>query len=127
MTEHDIDRLVQDTSIIRNRAKIQATVDNARATMVASPSLAALVKSHEIIRKRAPLTLAGLPTSTPQAAALAKQLKSKGYRFVGPTSVYAFLQNVGAINDHIHACYRATDYLPKSPEPLNIAIRYGIA
>jgi DNA-3-methyladenine glycosylase I len=114
MTEHDIDRLVQDTSIIRNRAKIQATVDNARAMLVASPSLAALVMSHEITRKRAPRTLADLTTSTPQAAAFAKQLKSQGYRFVGPTSVYAFMQNVGAVNDHIHGCFRATDYLPKS-------------
>ena len=110
MTEHDIDRLVQDTSIIRNRAKIQATVDNARAMRSASPSLAALVKSYESTRKRAPRTLADLPASTPEADALAKQLKSQGYRFVGPTSVYAFMQNVGVVNDHIHGCFRATDY-----------------
>jgi len=114
MTENDVDRLVQDASIIRNRAKIQATVTNARVTMSASPSLAALVKSYEINRRRAPRTLADLPTSTPQAAAFAKRLKSQGFRFVGPTSVYAFMQNVGAVNDHIHGCYRATDYLTKS-------------
>jgi DNA-3-methyladenine glycosylase I len=107
MTARDVDRLVQDASIIRNRSKIQATVDNARAMMSASPSLAALAKSYEITRKRAPRYL---PTSTPQAEAFAKQLKSQGYRFVGPTSVYAFMQNVGVINDHIHGCFRATDY-----------------
>src|SRR5207245_7187962 len=110
MTERDVDRLVQDASIVRNRGKIQATVDNARAMTSASPSLAALAKSYEITRKRAPRSLADLPTSTPQAEEFAKQLKSKGFRFVGPTSVYAFMQNVGVINDHVHGCFRATDY-----------------
>jgi DNA-3-methyladenine glycosylase I len=110
MTERDVDRLVQDASIIRNRAKIQATVDNARAMMAASPSLAALAKSYQVSRKRAPRSIADLPTSTPQAEALAKELKSQGYRFVGPTSVYAFMQNVGVVNDHIHGCFRAIDH-----------------
>ena len=109
MTERDVDRLVQDPSIIRNRAKIQATVDNARAMMSASPSLAALARSYETTRKRAPRSIAGLPTSTPQAEAFARQLKSQGYRFVGPTSVYAFMQNVGVVNDHVHGCFRAID------------------
>jgi len=110
MSEGDVDRLVRDASIIRNRGKIQATVDNARAMMTASPSLATLAKSYEIIRTRAPRSLADLPKSTPQAEAFAKQLKSQGYRFVGPTSVYAFMQNVGVVNDHVHGCFRATDY-----------------
>jgi DNA-3-methyladenine glycosylase I len=112
MTERDVDRLVQDPSIIRNRAKIQATVDNARAMRSASPSLAALARSYESTHERAPRSVADLPTSTPQADALAKQLKSQGYRFVGPTSVYAFMQNVGVVNDHLHGCFRATDYTP---------------
>jgi DNA-3-methyladenine glycosylase I len=110
MTQRDVDRLVQDASIIRNHAKIQATVDNSRAIISASPSLAELAKSYEVARKRAPRSLADLPTSTPHAAAFAKQLKSQGYRFVGPTSIYAFMQNVGVVNDHIHGCFRATDY-----------------
>src|SRR5579863_9772410 len=110
MTERDVDRLVQDASIIRNRGKIQATVDNARAMMSASPSLAALAKSYQVTRKRAPRSVADLPKSTPQAEAFAKQLKAQGYRFVGPTSVYAFMQNVGVVNDHVHGCFRATDY-----------------
>jgi DNA-3-methyladenine glycosylase I len=109
MTPRDVDRLVQDASIIRNRAKIQATVDNARAMTSASPSLAELAKSYEFTRKRAPRSLADLPTSTPEAGAFAKQLKSQGYRFVGPTSVYAFMQNVGVVNDHLHGCFRAAD------------------
>lgn len=73
------------------------------------PSLVALAKSYEIARKRAPRHLADLPASTPQAEAFAKQLKSQGYRFVGPTSVYAFMQNVGVVNDHVHGCFRASD------------------
>ena len=78
MTERDVDRLVQDPSIIRNRAKIQATIDNARAMRSASPSLAALARSYESTRKRAPRSVADLPTSTPQADAFAKQLKAQG-------------------------------------------------
>ena len=109
MTERDVDRLVQDASIIRNRAKIQATVDNARAMISASPTLATLAKSYELNRKRAPRSIAALPKSTPQAEEFAKQLKSQGYRFVGPTSVYAFMQNVGVVNDHVHGCFRAID------------------
>ena len=107
LTDRDVDRLVEDASIIRNRGKIQATVDNARAMMSASPSLPELVKSYESNGGRAPRSIADLPTSTPEAEAFAKQLKSQGYRFVGPTSVYAFMQNVGAVNDHVHGCFRA--------------------
>jgi DNA-3-methyladenine glycosylase I len=73
----------------------------------ASPSLAELAKSYEFTRKRAPRSLADLPTSTPEAEAFAKQLKAQGYRFVAPTSVYAFMQNVGVVNDHLHGCFRA--------------------
>jgi DNA-3-methyladenine glycosylase I len=109
MTERDVDRLVQDASIIRNRGKIQATVENARAMTSASPSLAELAKSNEFTRTSAPRSLADLPTSTPEAAAFAKQLKLQGYRFVGPTSVYAFMQNIGVVNDHLHGCFRAAD------------------
>ena len=74
----------------------------------------ALAKSFEIITKRAPRSVAELPKSTPQAEAFAKQLKSQGYRFVGPTSVYAFMQNVGVVNDHVHGCFRAADYPAKA-------------
>jgi DNA-3-methyladenine glycosylase I len=110
MTERDVDRLAEDASIIRNRGKIQATVDNARAIMSESPKLAELARSYEVTRKRAPRSVADLPKTTPKAEAFAKELKSQGYRFVGPTSVYAFMQNVGVVNDHLHGCFRATDY-----------------
>ena len=67
-------------------------------------------RSYEITRKRTARSLADIPTSTPEAEAFTKELKSQGYRFVGPTSVYAFMQNVGVVNDHVHGCFRATDY-----------------
>src|SRR6478609_9781334 len=73
MTERDVDRLVQDDSIIRNRAKIQATADNARAMLSTSPSLADLASSYEMTTKRAPRSRADIPTSTRQAEAFAKQ------------------------------------------------------
>jgi DNA-3-methyladenine glycosylase I len=114
MTERDVDRLTNDASIIRNRGKIQATVDNARAMRAASPDLAALAKSYAVTRKRAPRSIADLPKSTPEAEEFAQRLKSQGYRFVGPTSVYAFMQNVGVVNDHVHGCFRASDYRASS-------------
>src|SRR5690349_12512946 len=107
MTSRDVDRLVQNPSIIRNRAKIQATIDNARAMKSASPSLVKLAKAYESARSHAPRSLGDIPVSTPQSTAFAKQLKAQGYRFVGPTSVYAFMQNVGVVNDHIRGCYLA--------------------
>ena len=109
MTDRDVDLLLQDRSIIRNRGKIQATVANARAMRSASPSLSALAKSYESTRRQAPRSGAAIPKSTPQAEDFAQRLKSLGYRFVGPTSVYAFMQNVGVVNDHIHGCFRAVD------------------
>jgi DNA-3-methyladenine glycosylase I len=107
MTEQDVNRLMQDASIIRNQRKIQATIDNAGAMMASSPKLADIARSYETTSDRAPRSIAVLPTSTPQSEAFAKRLKSQGYRFVGPTSVYAFMQNIGLINDHIHGCFRA--------------------
>jgi DNA-3-methyladenine glycosylase I len=108
---------VEDPSIIRNRSKIEATVENARAMSSASPSLAALARSYESTRKRAPRSIGDLPASTTQSEAFSNQLKSQGYRFVGPTSVYAFMQNVGVVNDHIHGCFRAIDYIQPATKP----------
>jgi DNA-3-methyladenine glycosylase I len=109
MTERDIDRLTENASIIRNRGKIKATVDNARAMMSASPDLVALAKSYEITRKRAPRSIADLPKSTPEAEAFAKQLKSQGYRFVGractrscKTSAWSTTTSMGAFAPSVH-------------------------
>ncbi len=110
MTDRDVNQLLQNPAIIRNRAKIEATVANAKAMRSTSPSLAALVAAHSVTRSQSPRSITELPKTTPEATALAAQLKSKGYRFVGPTSVYAFMQNVGAVNDHLRGCFRAVDY-----------------
>ena len=106
MTEADVERLVHDASIIRNRAKIQATVENARAMVAASPTLATVARSYATERRRAP-TAAEIPTSSPVSQELAARLKAQGYRFLGPTSAYAFMQNVGMVNDHVRGCFCA--------------------
>jgi DNA-3-methyladenine glycosylase I len=72
-----------------------------------SPTLPELARTYEMTSDQAPRSIAEIPTSTPQAQAFAKRLKSQGYRYVGPTSVYAFMQNIGLTNDHIHGCFRA--------------------
>jgi DNA-3-methyladenine glycosylase I len=77
---------------------------------IASPGLPELAKAYEIPRDRSPRSLAEIPKTTPQAEAFAGHLKSQGYNFVGPTSVYAFKQNVGLVNDHLHGCFLAVDY-----------------
>jgi DNA-3-methyladenine glycosylase I len=110
MRDRDVDRLMRDASIIRNRGKIQATIDNARTIRSASPSLATLARSYALDRVRSPRSADDVPTTTPEADALTKELRSQGYRFIGPTSVYAFMQNVGVVNDHVHGCFRASDY-----------------
>jgi DNA-3-methyladenine glycosylase I len=110
MTGGDVDRLVQDPTVIRSRGKIQATIDNARIVLAASPSLPELVERYRSRRRSAPRTAAAVPTVTAKAEAFAKQLKAQGYRYVGPTSMYAFMQNVGMVNDHLHGCFRAADH-----------------
>jgi DNA-3-methyladenine glycosylase I len=107
MTDEDVDRLVRDQAIIRNRAKIRATLDNAHAMLSASPSLPELARSYGDIRSKTPRSIADIPSSTAEAQDLARQLKAQGYRFVGPTSVYAFMQNTGMVNDHVQGCFRA--------------------
>ena len=107
MTDEDVDRLVRDQAIIRNRAKIRATLDNAHAMQSAAPSLTELARSYGHIRSETPRSIADIPSSTAEAQDLARQLKAQGYRFVGPTSVYAFMQNTGMVNDHVQGCFRA--------------------
>jgi DNA-3-methyladenine glycosylase I len=103
----DVERLMGDAGIVRNRAKIQATIANARATVDlrdgATP-LHELVWSHRPEPRRAAKRLGDLPAQTPEAVELAKALKRAGFRFVGPTTVYAAMQACGLVNDHIATC-----------------------
>ncbi len=104
----DVERLLGDASIIRNRAKIQATLANARATVALRATgvpLQALIRSYAPEPgRRAPAALADLPATTPQSAALARELKSRGLRFVGPTTSYALMQACGLVSDHLAGC-----------------------
>jgi DNA-3-methyladenine glycosylase I len=104
----DVERLLADASIIRNRAKIEATLANARATVALRETgvpLEKLVRSHApAARGRAPATWADVPPTTPESKALARELKSRGFRFVGPTTLYALMQACGLVDDHLAGC-----------------------
>lgn len=109
--EKDVERLLGDASIVRHRGKIEATVNNARRALElveAEGSLAAFVWQFEpdLASRPKRLTRAALMemAQTPESSALAKELKRRGWRFVGPTTVYAFMQAMGLVNDHLHGC-----------------------
>ena len=103
----DVTRLLGDPGIVRHRGKIEATIANARATLAvqeAQGSLASLLWSYEPRRRAAPRAMGDIPASTPESAALAKELKTYGFRFVGPTTAYAAMQAMGVVNDHLVGC-----------------------
>jgi len=106
--DEDVERLLLDAGIVRNRAKIEATLANAKAAAElqrSGPSLAALVWGHRPRgRPRAPHSMGELPATTPESTALAKELKRRGFRFVGPTTAYAAMQACGIVNDHLAGC-----------------------
>ena len=108
-TERDVERLLNDAGIVRHRGKIEAAIANARAAAAMhaeEESLARLVWSHAPARRRrAPRELADLPASTPESTALSKDLKKRGFRFVGPTTAYALMQACGLVNDHLAGCW----------------------
>jgi DNA-3-methyladenine glycosylase I len=103
----DVERLMGDAGIVRNRAKIEATIANARATVDlrdGGTPLSELIWAHRPEPRPAPNRLADMPAQVPEAAALAKALKRAGFRFVGPTTVYAAMQACGLVNDHVATC-----------------------
>ena len=103
----DVERLMADAGIVRNRAKIDAAIANARAAqdlVAGGESLAALAWAHRPDAERAPARLEDVPATTPESKALAKELKRRGFRFVGPTTAYALMQAVGIVNDHMEGC-----------------------
>jgi DNA-3-methyladenine glycosylase I len=103
----DVERLLGDAGIVRNRAKIEATIANARATVDlrdGGTPLDELVWAHRPEPRPAPASFADIPAQLPEAVALAKALKRAGFRFVGPTTIYAGMQACGLVNDHIATC-----------------------
>ncbi|WP_308356605.1 DNA-3-methyladenine glycosylase I [Streptomyces sp. ODS05-4] len=106
-TGADRERLLADTGIIRNRAKIDACLDNARRLADWQPGeLDALIWSYapDPAARPAPRTLADVPAVTPESTALSKELKRRGVRFVGPTTAYALMQACGLVDDHLADC-----------------------
>jgi len=110
-TDADVQRLVQDAAIVRHRGKIESTINNARRALELIDewgSLAAYAWRYEPQPARRPrrITLAALTalTTSPESVAMAKDLKRRGWSFVGPTTVYAFMQSMGLVNDHLEGC-----------------------
>jgi DNA-3-methyladenine glycosylase I len=106
--DEDVERLLADAGIVRNRRKIEATIANAWATAAmhaAGETLAELTWAHRPPERPAPRSFAEVAPTSPESVALARELKRRGFRFVGPTTVYAMMQAVGVVNDHLAACW----------------------
>jgi DNA-3-methyladenine glycosylase I len=107
-TEEDQARLMADAGIVRNRAKISAAVRNARAAQDLPDGLSALLWSFAPTGPRPrPATLSEVPATSPESVAMAKELKRRGFVFVGPTTAYALMQATGMVDDHVADCFRA--------------------
>jgi DNA-3-methyladenine glycosylase I len=109
--ERDVERLLADTGIVRNRAKIESAVNNARRVLALREDVGSLdaylwgfVGGEPIVGRWQ--RLAEIPAETAESRALSKDLKRRGFRFVGPTVCYAFMQAVGLVNDHVVECFR---------------------
>ncbi len=102
--EADVERLLQDAGIVRNRLKIEATISNARTLVELDESFSDLLWSFAPPPKQAPTSYAEVPATTPASVAMAKALKRKGFRFFGPTTAYALMQATGMVNDHLEDC-----------------------
>jgi DNA-3-methyladenine glycosylase I len=106
-----VERLLQDPSIVRNRLKVESTVSNARATLAVREELGSLdtylwgfVGGQPIVNRWR--RMSDIPAETDASRAISKDLKRRGFRFVGPTICYAFMQATGMVNDHVASCFR---------------------
>lgn len=106
-TDADVRRLMADQGIVRNRAKIEATIANARAAAeLGTPAdLAALLWSFAPSPRPRPADPSQIPSATDESKAMARDLKRRGFRFVGPTTAYALMQATGMVDDHIRGCW----------------------
>jgi DNA-3-methyladenine glycosylase I len=108
----DVQRLLADAGIVRHRGKIEAAIANARATVALRDTgepLHELVWAHAPVEHVGPATPSDFQASTPESVALAKRLQRAGFRFVGPTTVYAAMQACGVVNDHLANCWVRAD------------------
>jgi DNA-3-methyladenine glycosylase I len=113
-TEKDVKRLMGDPGIIRNQLKIRSAIGNARAYLAMAEKgenfsrwLWAFVDGQPLVNHRR--SLGEIPASSPLAAEISKELKKRGFSFVGPTIVYAFMQAMGLVDDHLVSCFRHSD------------------
>jgi DNA-3-methyladenine glycosylase I len=106
----DIERLMADAGIVRNRVKIEAVIGNAaRVRDMAPGEFDALMWSFAPRQPATrPASFADVPATTPESAALSKELRRRGFRFVGPTTMYALMQSAGMVDDHVAGCWRAS-------------------
>jgi DNA-3-methyladenine glycosylase I len=109
-TDTDVERLVGDAGIIRHRGKITAAINNARVTRELGESLGELIWSFAPTPRAGRLQNPGeIPAITPESTALSAELRRRGFRFVGPTTMYALMQSAGLVDDHLAGCHRAED------------------
>jgi DNA-3-methyladenine glycosylase I len=114
----DVERLLGDAGIVRNRAKIDATIANARAALELDDGLGELLWSFAPPPRPRPRTEDEIPPSTPESKAMARELKRRGFRFVGPTTAYALMQACGLVDDHVEGCLvRASPGSASAPAP----------
>lgn len=108
MTERDVDRLMSNEGIIRNRSKIQSTISNAKLTLALDQSLSDLIWSHAPKVRTKPATAKSFEylAVTKESEELSKTLRKLGFSFVGPTTMYALMQSIGMVNDHAPGCFR---------------------
>ncbi|MGH3358895.1 MAG: DNA-3-methyladenine glycosylase I [Nocardioidaceae bacterium] len=106
--ERDVERLMADSAIVRNRAKIDATIKNARATLDLREhgGLDALIWAYRVDDPAAPGTAHDVPTTSPASKAMSKELKARGFSFVGPTTAFALMEAIGVIDTHLADCHR---------------------
>ncbi|HET6534160.1 MAG TPA: DNA-3-methyladenine glycosylase I [Actinoplanes sp.] len=102
--QDDLARLMGDAGIVRNRMKVDAALHNARVAADLPDGLAALLWSYAPPPKPRPATRADVPARTPESTAMARDLKKRGFRFVGPTTAYALMQATGMVDDHLEGC-----------------------
>ena len=101
----DVERLMADAGIVRNRAKIEATIANARAIADLDVGLSELLWSFAPEPRPRPGAMSEVPAVTPESTAMAKELKRRGFKFVGPTTAYALMQATGMVDDHLASCW----------------------
>jgi DNA-3-methyladenine glycosylase I len=125
--QRDIERLMNDAGIVRHRGKIEATINNAQRALELQANVGALSQyiwsyapSEAFGRDGTPAHDSGLATTSPSATALSKDLKRRGWKFVGPTTVYSFMQSMGLINDHLDGCH-----VQHECEQLRLASRFS--